>query len=1062
MTSINQLIPSLGYAGLEIAPALAKLNFDFTLYKVEAPKEYEPVGNALSTCRKENAEEGQLHITARRLGALFEALVPQTPQLLAAYGLRSSEIAEAASIDKRNLKSYGIFESQAGADATSLWAAATSGRGALANHLLACMLARIWDGPEATSIWMEIIERRKQDIKEDFDKQNFGNLDSIMATKQSISRAEIREWDASARAWLRTADGVKKVQQKQLSLIIDNINLPVNQKRSTYDSVLSAWKVALSQMEALLSGVSQTVQDGDILLSLSSWHLYPNLVVVGRVGAHARQQDPLFNKGGMLTVGLQTSPSHNPEPGGIHWSLPLAHLRHYGAPIVSAKSVNSEQRSRLSCDEFLFSSIGCFLRSWGNPGNDTPRAMRFLGELMDALQRSATAGNSNAQVMTRIPNSWFLLMLSTAKKYIASSKAEKKALGSLIMLGRKFGNDFLGLANKPMFGFLESGRFVGFMKSDETKIMHLRNVATDCAGQWHLPPSSIFIRYSYQYPNSTRRFYEYATALPLKYHHSLPKKRPFCESETGHLRHCRWLFDGRPLPRVESSTYLAKLDKHYDQRDWMNVPPDFSEWHKKQGSSSRPHSCAGNMIPGERHSLPLEERLATQKEFLEKKRWLEEQNELVFDRVDQEIEDFDPSQIGIYWNSAREYSMSGTWFHFMYEDLDTAALFICESGMALPRLARPPQVESQTFLDLVERDAMNTDAMIQSLTEDFRFMPMDHDPYLRSLRAVTTAATLYRQFPQASIDIRVLRQKLWAASWLPELGSEGVSKGLKDTSRDTNDLRSVQPFTALKPFHLNGTQVFACLVMFESGVHNISPTQLSNVMAFSSENSIYVAAALMRDPYEFLQSSTSLENMVYHIIGNIGRPGIAFLVPPVDPLIRVPEISDWPRMSHESFDGTLQDSFINTSLHISFTTASVPIATEFLGARDNELVLLETVVSVHDQGEWIADLDILGTMRQSAALSLMPPSCSCQHATNSTYDLSFTCIDDWFELLAPSDDLLCMVRAHKNWQARLAATALSCMISTKATGHHTYVCPDTFCWTCARALFSFRKTVLIV
>lgn len=87
MASINQLVPALGHLGVELAPALARLNFDFTLCRVEAPSEYAPVGSALSASRKEKAEEGQTYITARRLGALFEAIVPDIPQLLRAYGL---------------------------------------------------------------------------------------------------------------------------------------------------------------------------------------------------------------------------------------------------------------------------------------------------------------------------------------------------------------------------------------------------------------------------------------------------------------------------------------------------------------------------------------------------------------------------------------------------------------------------------------------------------------------------------------------------------------------------------------------------------------------------------------------------------------------------------------------------------------------------------------------------------------------------------------------------------------------------------------------------------------
>jgi hypothetical protein len=48
-----------------------------------------------------------------------------------------------------------------GIDGTVVWAAATSGRDALCVQLLACMLARVWNAAEVTSIWVEILENRK-------------------------------------------------------------------------------------------------------------------------------------------------------------------------------------------------------------------------------------------------------------------------------------------------------------------------------------------------------------------------------------------------------------------------------------------------------------------------------------------------------------------------------------------------------------------------------------------------------------------------------------------------------------------------------------------------------------------------------------------------------------------------------------------------------------------------------------------------------------------------------------------------------------------------------------
>ena len=43
MASLGKLIPTFGNASLELSPALANFNFDFALYKIDAPKEFEGV-----------------------------------------------------------------------------------------------------------------------------------------------------------------------------------------------------------------------------------------------------------------------------------------------------------------------------------------------------------------------------------------------------------------------------------------------------------------------------------------------------------------------------------------------------------------------------------------------------------------------------------------------------------------------------------------------------------------------------------------------------------------------------------------------------------------------------------------------------------------------------------------------------------------------------------------------------------------------------------------------------------------------------------------------------------
>ena len=153
----------------------------------------------MSKKRKAEAEEGSTHITARKLGALFAEDLPNIPNLTRAYGLRVSEIAENPKYNPRGSTSDGPFAELVGADGTSIWAAATSGKGAMAVHLLACLLARAWSGPEAISIWSEIITARKQVLQRRIQEQEF-HIGAITACQVEIAREKLSEWDASARS----------------------------------------------------------------------------------------------------------------------------------------------------------------------------------------------------------------------------------------------------------------------------------------------------------------------------------------------------------------------------------------------------------------------------------------------------------------------------------------------------------------------------------------------------------------------------------------------------------------------------------------------------------------------------------------------------------------------------------------------------------------------------------------------------------------------------------------------------------------------------------------------
>ena len=120
MAGIAKIAASVLSATNDNTLALGSLKLDFSLIKYEAPVEFSGLGAALSTRRRTDAEDGLHHKTARRLAALFEQLIPSTPKLITAYGLRSSEIIQMPGVNPQGSSKHGPFESFVGADGTAM------------------------------------------------------------------------------------------------------------------------------------------------------------------------------------------------------------------------------------------------------------------------------------------------------------------------------------------------------------------------------------------------------------------------------------------------------------------------------------------------------------------------------------------------------------------------------------------------------------------------------------------------------------------------------------------------------------------------------------------------------------------------------------------------------------------------------------------------------------------------------------------------------------------------------------------------------------------------------
>lgn len=211
---------------------------------------------------------------------------------------------------------------------------------------------------------------------------------------------------------------------------------------------MNAWTNSLTQMVALVQGISQQAMNGETFLALLSWHLYPYLTVVTPSMAHVLQNDPAFWMGGILAIGLQSA---NPRGNGVHWSPPLAYLRHYGASVISARSISSGLRSRLSFQELLQATLGSLLQSKGAAAKDTSGARTWMPSMYHMITEARKRDSSLMDLTTSIvKHSGLALLSEAADHYIASTGLELQHTDKIILLVRKQARAFLGTPSEPL------------------------------------------------------------------------------------------------------------------------------------------------------------------------------------------------------------------------------------------------------------------------------------------------------------------------------------------------------------------------------------------------------------------------------------------------------------------------------------------------------------------------------------------------------------------------------------------------------------------------------------
>lgn len=173
------------------------------------------------------------------------------------------------------------------------------------------------------------------------------------------------------------------------------------------------------------------------------------------------------------------------------------------------------------------------------------------------------------------------------------------------------------------------------------------------------------------------------------------------------------------------------------------------------------------------------------------------------------------------------------------------------------------------------------------------------------------------------------------------------------------------------------------------------------------------------------------------------------LVPPQNPIIRAPSHSSWKVIQHCAFNGADEDHLKNTSLHLSFTEYYVPLYANQLHRQDHEVSFWESVVSVHDSGKWIGDIDIVKALEKRSVLRLsLNPDC-CHRGDLHKSDFNIISAEGWNEILDLPGELF-VVRAYGNWIGRLAALAVLSETLPEDAGC-IIICPKKVCWSCIEA-----------
>jgi hypothetical protein len=177
------------------------------------------------------------------------------------------------------------------------------------------------------------------------------------------------------------------------------------------------------------------------------------------------------------------------------------------------------------------------------------------------------------------------------------------------------------------------------------------------------------------------------------------------------------------------------------------------------------------------------------------------------------------------------------------------------------------------------------------------------------LELVGVINKIYQHLPGATISLSVLEYPVLEAHQA-KVSTIGESTTI-EKPHETGEILQ----------RIGRKETFACIAIIQTGLLNIKLEDLIKVMAISADNSIFIAGALLSNPYK-----TVSPRAICYIVSNVGYLGLNLMVALAGTLkIRRPKNEVYTLSYYLNYDFKRQDHFKGSSLYLSFTGQRFPL-----------------------------------------------------------------------------------------------------------------------------------------